>query len=185
MGMKFEELDDITRGYMLQSFDAEESNPAPYRGRALSRAGQDAFPQIMNDALRAGNEETLQSALAVSHNWKASETYVRAGVARERKINIAQASERLALTEFNTWYVRGLCLRLIDESVDLCQTYRAADPKWEPAECSEHEGQVFSVSEVLGGHRARYWPEPGDPHAISIPFGPSCHHSIRRISTAS
>ena len=61
--------------------------------------------------------------------------------------------------EFNTWYVRGLCLRLVDEGVDLCQAYRAAESKWELAQCSEHEGQVFPVSEVLGGHRARYWPE--------------------------
>lgn len=182
MGMRFEELDKITRRFMLQAFEAEESTSTPYRSRALSQLGRDAFPEIMRGALKSGTEETLQEALAVPQNWKVRETYVRAGVLRERKINIAQASERLALTEFNTWYVRGLCLRLIEEGINHCQAYRGADPKWEPAECAEHEGHVFPVAEVLRGHRARYWPEPGDHQTTSIPFGPNCHHTIRRAS---
>jgi hypothetical protein len=108
------------------------------------------------------------------------ETYVLKGVTRERQVNVAQATERLCLTEFNTWYVRGFASRLREEGVTHCQAYRAAVPKWEPGECAAHEGQVYSVQEIYEGHRRRYWPEPGDTTAASIPFGPGCHHTIRR-----
>jgi hypothetical protein len=90
------------------------------------------------------------------------------------------AAERLAVTEFNTWYVRGLAKRLLDEGVTQCQVYRAALPKWEPADCTKHEGQAYPVKDVYDGHRAKYWPEPRNPNAFSIPAGPSCHHTIRR-----
>lgn len=77
-------------------------------------------------------------------------------------------------------YVRRLSMRLMEEGVEFCQAYRAAQPKWNPGECAEHEGQLFRVRDIHDGHRARYWPEPGKPTAISIPFGPGYHHTIRR-----
>lgn len=92
-----------------------------------------------------------------------------------------QSAARLALTEFSTWYVRGFAKRLLDEGVAQCQVYRGAQPKWEPGECADHEGRVVPVQSIYDSHRARYWPEPGDAAAFSIPFGPSCHHVIRRM----
>lgn len=182
MAMNFEELDDKTRSYMLEEFEAEESGSNPYRGKGLSASGRAAFPDLMREAIKGGNEQTLIAALSNPSFWDPTETYVRDGVQRERRVNVRQAAERLGLTEFNTWYVRGLAKRLIDEGVANCQVYRAAIPKWEPAECSQHEGQVLPVKEIYRGHRARYWPEPGDAMAMSIPFGPGCHHTIRRVS---
>jgi hypothetical protein len=181
MAMNFEELDSATREYMLSEFESEQSGGNPYPPRALSPQGLVAFPNLMREAIRNGNEETLKASLSVASYWNSTETYVRDGVTRERRLDVDQAAERLALTEFNTWYVRGLARRLMDEGVAKCQAYRAAMPKWEPGECQAHEGQVFSVAQMYDGHRAKYWPEPGDPHAISIPFGPGCHHTIRRV----
>jgi len=181
MAMNFEELDATTRGYMLEEFEAEEASGHAYRSRALSAAGLSAFPSLLRAAIRNGDEESLSALLQVPSYWNPTETYVRNGVTRQRQVNIQQASERLALTEFNTWYVRGLAKRLITEGVTQCQAYRGAVPKWEPAECSMHEGQVFQVQDIYFGHRAKYWPEPGNPSANSIPFGPGCHHTIRRI----
>lgn len=182
MAMNFEELDGTTRRYMLAEFEAEESSGNPYRGKGLSPAGRAAFANLMREALRAGDDQTLIGSLSQASYWNPTETYVRNGLERERRVNVQQAAERLGLTEFNTWYVRGLAKRLMEEGVTRCQAYRAATPKWEPGECSAHEGQIFSVEEIYRGHRARYWPEPGDDTAMSIPFGPGCHHTIRRVS---
>lgn len=181
MAMNFEELDDVTRGYMLAEFEAEESTGNPYRGKGLSAAGLGVFPSLMREAIKNGNEQTLIAALSNPAYWNPTEIYVRNGVERERNVNIRQAAERLGLTEFNTWYVRGFAKRLTNESVTHCQVYRAAMPKWEPAECSQHEGRIFPVAHIYHGHRATYWPEPGNPAAMSIPSGPNCHHTIRRV----
>lgn len=75
----------------------------------------------------------------------------------------------------------GFSARLAYEGEDSCRVYRAAPAKWEIAECSVHEGNVFPLTAVIGGHRARYWPAPGNPDAFSIPAVPGCHHTIQRI----
>jgi len=181
MGMVFEELDPVTREYMVREFDLEEGGPQPYRGKGLSTRGRDMASGLTRAALANGTEQTLIASLAPVDYWEPTETYARNGVIRERNVNVQQAAERLSLTEFNTWYVRGLCCRLLDEGVRYCQAYRAAMPKWEPGECQQHDGQVYEVSLIHRGHRIRYWPEPGDQSATSIPFGPGCHHSIRRF----
>jgi len=185
MPMNFEELDEKTRKFMLAEFNVEEASGKPYRSKALSDQGRVAFPAIIRVAIMKGNEETLANSLAKPENWNQNESYVRNGVTRTRPINMQAAAERLAVTEFNTWYVRGLAKRLIEERVTQCQVYRAAVPKWEPADCGKHEGQVYSVQEVYDGHRTKYWPEPGEPKAFSIPAGPNCHHTIRRLMTKS
>ena len=180
MTMNYEELDNTTRKYMLEEFEVEIASPNPYFGKNLSAEGRAVFPRLMRETINEGNEQTLGAALNCARLWNEMETYERSGVIRERRINVRQASERLALTEFNTWYVRGFARRLIDEGVTHCQAYRAAQPKWEPADCSAHENKVFTVPEIYEGHRARYWPIR-NPDAVSIPFGPSCHQTIRRV----
>jgi len=180
MPMHYEELDEKTRAIMLTEFDAEQAGGSPYRSRAMAAGGQDLFPQLMREAIRQGSEVSLAAALADTNLWEPIETYVRDGVSRERKRNIQQSSERLATTEFSTWYVRGLARRLMDEGVTKCQVYRGAQPKWEPGECAKHEGLILDVQTVYNNHRARYWPEPGNKEALSIPLAPGCPHIIRR-----
>lgn len=70
--------------------------------------------------------------------------------------------------------------RLLDEGLTHCEVYRAAPPKWEQAECAQYEDLVLLLQDVYANHRARYWPPPGDSSKMSIPFTPSCHHTIRR-----
>ena len=129
-----------------------------------------------------GSEVTLAAALNRPDYWQVTEIYVRNGIARQRSVNAIQASEHLAITEFNTWYVAGLAARLQREDVTSCRVYRGGIPKWQPAQCSVHEGQTYTVTEIITGHRIAYWPPPGVPGRFSIPAGPGCHHTIERAS---
>ncbi len=181
MAMKYEELDGKTREYMLTEFEKEEASGNPYRSKALSPTGLAVFPDLMREAIQLGNEVSLCQSLENESYWTPTEEYTRDGVIRTRRRNISQSAQRLALTEFSTWYVAGFSKRLLDEGVEKCQVYRGEQPKWEPGECANHEGLVISVKEVYNNHRTRYWPEPGDPNAFAVPFGPSCHHVIRRV----
>ncbi|MGB9858617.1 MAG: hypothetical protein ACPLQP_01630 [Moorellaceae bacterium] len=177
----FEELDEVTRHWMLVEFFKEESSGNPYRSTRLSPLGLEVFPREMERALREGNEETLAAALALPGYWKDCETIYRRGKPINRRIDPVNAAKELAFNEFNTWYVRGLARRLMEEGEKFCQVYRAA-PAWEPrAECLQHEGKIYEVRIIYDGHRARYWPPPGNPNAFSIPVGVNCHHTIRRV----
>lgn len=181
MGLFFEELNSETRAYMLREFIAEQNSTNPYRSQTLTTIGLQVFPKFMIEAINSGNDETLTSALLQPSYWSSTERYFSKGAWRERKVNVSQAVERLSRTEFNTFYVRGLARLFLDAGVSTCEIYRAGEPKWAPAECSDHEGKIVSVETIYNGHRARYWPAPGDPSAFSIPFVPGCHHTIRRV----
>jgi len=167
---------------LLREFEAEEAFHRPYRGERMSALGRSDFSILMRRAIEIGSEVTLTDRVIRQDYWMSSEGYTRAGVTRERCINFVQAAEQLGLSEFNTWYVRGLSRRLLDEGVEHCQICRGTMPKWEPGESSAHEGLVVRVQDVYDGHRIRYWPKPGRPDRLSIPFTPGCHHTIRRVA---
>lgn len=178
----FEELDNVTRRFMLQEFEDEEHH-GPYRSQRLSAQGLKVFPELMREAILGGNEGTLAQALCNPVYWIPKETYHRNGVPHQRTVNPLKAAEFLAYTEFSTWYVRGLAKRLLSEGITECEVYRAA-PALEPRpECRDHDGKVFLVQQIYDGHRAKYWPAPGNPLSFSIPAGTNCHHLIRRVKT--
>lgn len=181
--MIFNELDETTREWMLRCFEAEESGGNPYRSDVLSQLGLARWPDIMRQVITDadGSEVTLAATLNRPEYWQETEEYIRNGIARQRSVNPTQASERLAITEFNTWYVAGLAARLQEEGVTKCRVYRGGIPKWQQAECSVHEGQTYAVAEIIAGHRIGYWPRPGVPGRLSIPAGPGCHHTIERV----
>lgn len=173
MALNLPELDETTRKYMLKEFEAEEASGNPYRGASLSRKGLAAWSSLMKETIESGTDQTLMASLNDPTLWLPSD-------ARGYRVNVRQASERLATSEFNTWYVRGLSARLLAEGVEQCQVFRAASPKWAPDSCSKHERKIVLVADVYAGHRRRYWPA-ADENAFSVPYQPGCHHSIRRL----
>jgi len=175
-----DELDTATREHMLREFTAEQSSPNPYVPMRLTPYGADIWPTLLEEAIGTGSDESLQMELRNSPGlFVGRETYFRNGSMRERAVNHAQASEMLATSEFNTWYVRGLSAKLMAAGVPYVEVYRAANAKWQPSGCSAHEGRMVSTADVYDGHRAAYWPVD-NPTAFSVPFQPGCHHSIRR-----
>ena len=179
---EFEELDEITRKWMLNEYLKEESSSMPYRSNRLTELGGNVFPKEMERAIREGNEESLAKALSESKYWLPSETYERNGKICSRRINPISAAQFLANTEFNTWYTRGFARRLIEEGQEDCQVVRVAQASNPRNECSSHENKKYKVQDIYKGHRVRYWPPPGIPDSFSIPSGTNCHHSIKRIS---
>jgi hypothetical protein len=163
----FMDLDETTRKWMLIEFQKEYTSPNPYFGKALTSTGRQAFINEMTRTIQNpnGNEEALALALSNPSNW----------------IDHPESNaKRLAITEFNTWFVRGLCRRLIEENIEYCEVYRAGPADEPRAECTSWEGRRFRVQDVYNGHRARYWPIP-NPGIFSVPAGANCHHSIRRV----
>ena len=159
------DLDDRTREFMLKEFEDEQAR-GPYRSKLLSHTGHELFPGLMREAIRNGDEKTLERALS------------RPGMFNPTARR--DAAQMLALSEFLIWYTRGLAARLIDEGVAECVVYRAGDALEERAACTALEGQTVSVQDIYDGHRAGYHNKHPRPGAISIPSGPNCHHTITR-----
>lgn len=178
--MNFEELNQTTRNWMLEEFQNEEQSGNPYRSKDMTAHGLTQFARIMKNVIQNEDEVILAEQLSDPSFWNPTYSYIRKDKLITAKLNPAVAAKRLALSEFNTWYVRGLARKLIEEKVEQCEVYRA-EAAWEPrSECQDHDGKIFQVSDVYNGHRARYWPSV-NPMAFSVPVGPNCHHTIRRL----
>ena len=170
----FEELDDTTRQWMLEEFHKEKASGEPYLSPWLSETGHEVFLQAMENAIVDGFDETLSYDLSHPSYWKSHEP-------DGKVISPFQHPKRLAASEFNTWYVRGLCRRLMEEGETECQVYVADTSKGETCDkCRQMEGKVYPLTEVYEGHRAAYWPEP-NPDAFCVPAHEHCRCSIRRV----
>jgi hypothetical protein len=174
--MRYEDLDQETRRWMLTELRDEEAR-GPYRSPSLSAEGRRRFPDILERAIINGSEETLAKDLEPRELWTEYEPSPLGGV---RKTEPLRAARALARQEFNTWYVRGLCRRLMEEGEHLVQVYRAGDDEAPGDECTAYENMVLEIRFLYNGHRAKYWPRP-NPQAFSVPCGPRCDHSVRRI----
>jgi hypothetical protein len=174
--MRYENLDEETRRWMLQELKEEEAR-APYRSPSLSPEGVRRFPELMEKAITSGDESSLAKDLKAKALWAEYEPIPEGGV---RRTEPERAARTLAHQEFNTWYVRGLCRRLMEEGENLVQVYLAGEPESSPDECTSLENTILEVRFIYNGHRAKYWPKP-NPKAFSVPCGPLCQHSIRRI----
>lgn len=175
MALDLHELDDTTRQFMLREFEVETAGDH-YRSAVLSPSGEQAWIQLMRDAITSGDDVTLARALLNPPGLLTTHD------TRGFVVNQQQAAVRLATTEFLTWYVRGLSARLLEEKVEHVEVYRAGEPAGPKSSCTAHEGLIVTVAEVYAGHRAKYWPVP-DRSAFSVPFHPNCHHAIRRTAT--
>lgn len=175
--MRYEELDQETRRWMLVEHKAEEES-APYRSPNLSPLGRERFRAIMEEAIRNGTEDSLAKALEPREMWTEFEASPLGGI---RRTEPARAAKTLARMEFNTWYVRGLCRRLMEEGERLVQVYRAEAADAPGDVCDAYENLFLEIRHIYNGHRIKYWPERNDK-AFSVPCGPQCRHSVRRIS---
>jgi hypothetical protein len=189
MGFTYHHLDEAdVRAAMVELWQAEweemhaRQHPDACYGKQLNDAGWAAWGQAMPEALKEQDDEWLRGEMSDLALWDA--TYPRAkpkGGITLVKYNKPDAIRRLSYGEFNIAYIRGLATALLARGETHCEAYRAEDAYQPRGECSGWEGEQFALEAVIAGHRARYYPAPGEPGAFSIPSGPNCHHSIRAL----
>lgn len=179
--MNFEELDPTTRSYMLDEFNIEQSKAPHFEPTELNPTGLSAFPDLMRQSIQHGDITSLTASLSDTSYWKSTRTYYRQGKPITQRIDPITSAQRLAHSEFTTWYTRGMARKLRDEGIAQCQVYRADSAAQPKCECTSLEGIAIAVDKIYDGHRAKYFPTP-NPGAFSIPSGPFCHHTIRRLT---
>jgi len=190
MGLTYHHLDDpYVRAEMVQAWSEEhaelhaEDAVGRCYGRRLSPDGIAALVDAMPHALDRHDDEWLIGQLDRWSYWRNSERRRSGKTGRTAIVhfNPRDALEQLCIGEFNTAYVRGLARALLRRGETHALVYRAGPAREPDAECTGWEDSIVPLGQILAGHRARYWPPPGDPYAFSIPARPSCHHSIRAM----
>jgi len=188
-GLTYQHLDDPgVRAEMLTRWQAErlELDALPdgrnCYGRRLTDAGWEAFGRAMPEAIAYYDDEWLAREMSSPAYWRPFDLRRRRnGGASHVNYNKADALAQLANGEFNVAYIHGLARTLQASGDTHCMVIRAGGAAEPRAECSSWENTMVPLQQVIAGHRARYWPRPGNPTAWSLPSGPSCHHTIRAV----
>ena len=177
MALYFENLDDRTRGLMMDEMQYDIDNNQLHISPFLSGQGQRDYASLLQDAIQNGNDETLAQSL------REHRRIVRAQPRRQPKAggySIAatpeNAAEVLAESEFNRYYIRALARRAIEDGISELVIYRAKPVRNPRPESEARVETSLSPEELLEDLRSH----PGDePPVLGVPSGPNSGLSVR------
>jgi hypothetical protein len=144
---------------MLAELERDDQNGGPYISPRLSPDGERIYPGALREAIIGGDDQTLEEALRAPGMLNATESYTRNGQTRQRKMN-RQAPQTLAEGEFNRYYIRGLCARVIAEGGGAVEVYRARSSSWARPESEALIGTQIDAEELLADLRTHIGEEP-------------------------
>jgi hypothetical protein len=156
MPLQLEHLDDVTRPFMVAELDRDGGPPDRVHISArLSVDGQDQYRDLLRAALTSGGTGSFEDDL--SRPGILNRTELRRG----RPITMAaNAAQLLAEGEFNRYYIRGTCARVLDSGDTHVQVYRARH-SWSPRSASQRLiGRWLDAALLLDDLRLHIGEEP-------------------------
>lgn len=175
MAFAFDDLDAHTSTLMLNEIDLDVGNDALYKGDRLTDVGSGSWETLLQDACRTGDDVTLAAARVVPGGTYlcATEPNPRSPAGEPQAVP-SNAAATMADGEFNRFYIRALCVRAIDDSVDR-EIYRAR-PSARPDPQSEALiGQTPDAAALVADLRTNI----GVATALSLPPHPNSGLSVR------
>lgn len=167
MGLYYENLDDITRQHMLSEWTLGNFYISP----RLTNAGQDAWPELLQQAVASGSDDWLADQLLAHNYFRNMENYNRAGKILSRQINKQSSAIQLAEGEFNRLYVRALCVRAQLNGQSHLEVYRGKAVAQPRPESEQKIGTLVPVAQLLGRLRTNDFASVDA--AFDVPAGPN------------
>jgi hypothetical protein len=176
MGLRYENLDDETRKFMVEEIEMDIQSDKVYRSSYLTQSGQGAFPDLVLEAAKTGNDDTLTGSLRGKFNTTTMRRKPRAHGYYRAAVPV-NAAEVLAESEFNRYFVRGLCRRAIGSGIERLQVFRAKAVAQPRPESERKIGLLVLPDVVLSDVRKSQ--EYGVETALGIPPGPGSGITLR------
>jgi len=124
MAFTFFNLDRVTRGFMLKEIEDDIKADKLHISNRLNQIGVQEYPRLLKEAADKYDESWLTDQLRQGNKFNASEIRTLKTGAISAKVPY-NAPEMLAEGEFNRFYLRGLCLRAINDKIPNLVIYRA------------------------------------------------------------
>lgn len=165
----FRNLDARTRGHMLSEFARDLDGPGLYPSARFTANGSDLYPAALRAALTDGNERTLTSALGARDFFKTHE------LRRGNPVAVpVTAPMTFAEGEFNRFYVRGTCLRALEDGHNEVTVYRAKSVAEPRLESEALIGTRLAATTLLDDLRTNAGKSP----TLRLPGGPNSGLSV-------
>lgn len=173
MKFKFENLDQQTRELMISEINTDIEKGLLYFSKRFNDTGRKLYAKLLLDSVSSGDEETLANSLKSNNCF--AEKEARNGKNGVTYAKIPEtASQTLAESEFNRFYIRGLALRAIASSQTLT-IYRARHSDNPRTESEIMIGQKILADKVLNDLRINI----GVDTALGLPVGPNSGLSVK------
>jgi hypothetical protein len=159
MTLDLQSLNEDTRIHAVRELESDIADGSLYLSPRLAPLGRERYPEALRRALETGDDEQLARELAgVGHLNEMEARHTKKGVVQARVPSTAATT--LAEGEFNRFYVRGLCLHVVESGGGKVEVYRARDSSWARAESEALIGTLIDAGELLEDLRARKGEEP-------------------------
>lgn len=176
MALYLENLDERTRQLMLDEMEYDIVHHQLHISPFLSGQGQRDYENLLREALRNGNDETLAEALGEHRRILRTLPRRKPGGGYSIAATAENAAQVLAESEFNRYYIRAVARRAIEDGITELVIYRAkpvATPRPESEARIETGLMPQELLEDLRSHTGDEWP------ALGVPSGPNSGLSVR------
>lgn len=169
MGLLLDNLDGETRQYMLQELDFDLANDNLYFSKWFTDQGKLAYPELCRAAILYGSDVTLANALSAVGIFM-SEYAKRTPKGGTTVAAVPYtAPVTFAEGEFNRFYLRGLCARLVAEGKGRVEIYRARLSEKPRTASQALVGTILDPIALLADLRTN----TGVDTALGLPPGPN------------
>ena len=175
MALQLANLDERTRTLMVDELEIDVANGTLYSSPRLNRCGQVEYEQLLRTSFGGGDDQSLADEIRSRGLLNASEQRRKPSGGFSTVRVPVSAPETLAEGEFNRFYARALCRRVIDDGVGALEIYRAkavANPR---TASQAMIGQRFDASGLLQDPRTHQ----GVDTSLGLPSGPNSGLSVR------
>jgi hypothetical protein len=176
MGLHYENLDERTRSLMLDEMEGDVAANRLHISPYLSGQGQRDYPNLLQQALETGTDDSLAEQLAQHRRIE------RAAPRRDSSEGFSlvavpsNAALVLAEGEFNRYYIRALARRALEDGITQLVVFRAKpveNPRPESEALVETTVEPQAILDDLRAHHS------GEPPSLSVPAGPGSGLSVR------
>jgi hypothetical protein len=169
MAFNLVNLDSATRSLMLEEIENDIKSAKLFQSPRLNTIGHQEYPLLLKEAAEKHDESWFASQLHGKSNlFNTSETRNLKTGPISVKVP-SNAHEMLAEGEFNRFYLRGLCLRAIQEKIPKLIIYRAKAVNNPRPESESKIGSSISPKALLDDLRRNI----GIDTFLGLPSGPN------------
>ena len=149
MSLQYQNLDARTRPHMSAELNADQAAGRLYISPRLNEAGAKIWATLLGEAIAAHDDAWLAAEIRNRGLLKSHEERRKPKGGTTLAQVPTNAHETLADGEFNRFYVRGLCLRAIEDNTAQVIAYRARHSEHPRAESEAIVGRSFAPSALL------------------------------------
>jgi len=177
MSLSLANLDEQTRQLMLEEIELDVSRNTLYISSRLSNTGRNDYASLLKEAVSKHDDRWLAVQLRSGGRLNTTETKrTPKGGMTTAQVPIT-AADTLAEGEFNRFYIRAICRRVIDLGSGKVVVYRAKEVSRARSESERKIGMQVDAQGLLDDLRSH----PGIDTALGLPPGPNSGLSVHLL----